>query len=238
MRNAARTSLTIFILLILILAGAPIQAEQTQVEAYPEEIAQRLQEKYDSLTSLAFTFNQSSRGQLSGRPKTGAGKAYFHKSDNISRMRWDYTSPDTQVLISDGETFSMYFAELNQMIVTPADSLDSDLTYSFFSGREQIGTKFHILPPDLGYLAEDEGGSSPEVIKLVPVEPHSQVQDIHLWVNAESLIRRIEIRDHFDTVTLINIRDLKVDFLTEATREEMEKLFSFTPPENTEIIHQ
>ena len=204
---------------------------------YPEDIAARLQKKYDQMRSLSFTFNQQSQGQISGRPRTGSGTAFFYKTGKNSKMRWNYTSPDKQVLISDGKTFSMYFSELEQMIVTPADSLESDLTYTFFSGRGRIADKFHILPPDEEFMQDEMKAGQPQIIKLVPKEPQSQVQAIHLWVDDDSLIRRIEIKDHFDTVTLLTLSKIEIDTIG-GSSSEVANLFSFTPPEGTEIIHQ
>lgn len=227
---------TMLFLIVLLLWGATGQQAAQAVE-YPEDIAARLQKKYDQMTSLTFTFNQKSEGQVSGRPRSGSGTAYFYKKSKTSRMRWNYSEPDRQVLISDGKTFSMYFANLQQMIVTPAESLDSDLTYTFFSGRGRIAEKFYILPADQEYPQETSDAKQPKIIKLVPKEPQSQVQSIHLWVGSDSLIRRIEIRDQFDTVTLLNLSNIEVDTLRDGS-SELADLFSFRPPEGTEVIHQ
>ena len=221
-------------MVLLVPAGSLPAQSATE---YPEDIAARIQLKYDRMTSLSFTFNQESRGQMSGRPRVGSGTAYFFKNEKTSRMRWNYNSPDQQVLISDGKTFSMYFADLHQMIVTPAKNLDNDLTYTFFSGKGQIADKFHILPPDPEYIQEQVMDGQPIALKLVPKEAQSQVQSIHLWVSDDSLIQRIEIRDQFDTITLLNLSAIKVDTLT-AERVKEQGLFSFTPPEGTEIIQQ
>jgi len=222
------------LLICLLLPSLSLSAGNTE---YPEDIAARLQKKYDQMRSLTFTFNQQSQGQVSGRPRTGSGTALFYKTGKTSRMRWNYSTPDEQVLISDGTTFSMYFAELRQMIVTPADSLESDLTYTFFSGRGRIADKFHILPPDEEFNEQEVKPGQPKIIKLVPKEPQSQVQAIHLWVDDDSLIRRIEIRDHFDTVTILTLSKIEIDTIG-GSSSEVAKLFAFTPPEDTEIIHQ
>lgn len=224
----------LFLVFFLVLPSFSFSAAAVE---YPEDIAARLQKKYDQMRSLSFTFNQQSQGQVSGRPRTGSGTAFFYKIGKTSRMRWNYTTPDKQVLISDGTTFSMYFAELQQMIVTPANSLESDLTYTFFSGRGRIADQFHILPADEEFMQEETKAGQPKIIKLVPKEPQSQVQSIHLWVDDDSLIRRIEIKDHFDTVTLLTLSKIEVDTI-DGSSSEVAKLFSFTPPEGTEIIHQ
>ena len=150
-------------------------------------------------------------------------------------MRWDYTSPDKQILVSDGVVFSMYFDNLKQMIVTPAENLDKDLTYSFFTGRGNLKNDFHILPPD-----EETGSNTEEfqIIKLIPKQPHSQVQDVHVWITESSLIRRMNIRDLFGTITVLNFSDIEVDKLIGTDEKTLQSLFSFIPPEDTEIIEQ
>ncbi len=221
-------------LLLIALLSVPGTLRAATSTPTPESIVAHLQQKYDALKSLSFTFHQRSEGQMSGRPRSGSGRAYFYKNGATSRMRWNYNAPDKQVLISDGTTMSMYFAGLNQMIVTPVKDLDSDLTFAFFSGGSKIGDKFRILPPESQY-ADD---APTQVVKLIPRQAQSQVQDIHLWVDANSLIRRIEIRDQFDTITVLNLSDIKENFLSGASRDEIGQLFSFTPPKGTEIIRR
>ena len=122
------------------------------------------------------------------------------------------------------------------MIISPATTLDQDLTYSFFTGRGNLIRDFNILPRDEEFKSDDETDS--KIIKLIPKTAQSQVQDIHLWVSTDSLIRRIKIRDHFGTITVLSLSDIMVDSLTENTQAELTSLFSFTPPEGTEIIEQ
>ncbi|HBG20811.1 MAG TPA: hypothetical protein DDY32_16480, partial [Desulfobulbaceae bacterium] len=112
----------LLILLVLSFFAATAYAAETAVE-YPEDIAARLQRRYDAMQSLTFNFYQDIRGEMSGRPRQGSGQAVFYKHDGLARMRWDYTSPDRQVLISDGVLFSMYVANQQQLIITPAENL-------------------------------------------------------------------------------------------------------------------
>lgn len=225
----------IFLLLMLSLAVSPVLAADNPVE-YPEDVAARLQRRYDAMQSLTFNFYQDIRGEMSGRPRQGSGRAVFYKSDGKARMRWDYTHPDRQVLISDGETFSMYVENQQQLIVTPAENLDADLTYAFFTGKGLLQRDFHIRPANEDEQPEDEAEF--KVIKLIPKTPQSQVQDIHLWVTPESLIRRIKIQDHFGTITVLNLSDIETNTLAGRSPSEIDRIFAFTPPEGTEIIRQ
>ncbi len=230
-----KLSLLFFTLLpLLILFSLHASAGANSSES-PEDTAARVQLRIDKMQSLSFNFHQQTKGEMTGRPRKGSGKAVFFKNDNSSRMRWDYTSPDKQILVSDGVVFSMYFDNLKQMIVTPAENLDKDLTYSFFTGRGDLKRDFHILQPD-----EETGSNTEEfqIIKLIPKQPHSQVQDVHVWITESSLIRRMNIRDLFGTITVLNFSDIEVDKLIGTDEKTLQSLFSFIPPEDTEIIEQ
>ena len=205
---------------------------------YPVDTAKRLQEKYDSMTSLSFSFSQRTKGEMTGRQKTGSGQAYFIKSAKTSKMRWNYLEPEQQVLMSDGVTVSMYFADLKQMIITPAESMEQDLTYCFFSGKGKLDRDFFILPPNEEYGPTDPAAKGSKIIKLVPQKKQSQVQNIHVWVSGDSLIERIDLRDHFDTITTLTFSDILVNPLAHKDAQTIETLFTFKAPEGTEIIHQ
>lgn len=204
-----------------------------------EKIMTRLQQTYDEITSLSFSFTQTTQGQLSGRPKKGTGDAFFIKDGQGGKMRWNYHSPEIQVLVSDGENFSMYFAKLQQMIVTPAAAMRQDIMYSFFSGTGKLQDSFTPQAPDstvaFTNLTEDMAF---QIIKLVPKETQSQVNNIHLFITEDSLIRRIEIKDHFDTLTVLNLTNIQVNGLNLKDKQALRTLFTFIPPEDTEIIRQ
>jgi outer membrane lipoprotein carrier protein len=95
-----------------------------------------------------------------------------------------------------------------------------------------------ILPPDPEVGQTDSDRDSFKIIKLIPRTPRSQVSIIHVWVTADSLIQRMEIRDTFDTLTILNFSAIKVDSLLHESPQTLNALFSFTPPAGTEIIHQ
>lgn len=228
-------SISLFAVLLCMLPRTGLSAED-----YPEApgaVADRLQARYDAMRSLSFTFVQYTEGQMAGRPRKGSGKAYFLKTGGLKRMRWNYDSPEMQVLVSDGKTFSMYFENLQQMIVSPAEKIEEDITYSFFTGSGKLSEDFMILGANKN-VVDTEEDKDLRVIQLVPKSAESQVQDIHLWITADSLLRRIEIRDQFDTRTILTLSDLQADFADAEDENTVAGLFTFNPPEGTEIIHQ
>ncbi len=230
--------LPIFIAALFLLIPAGFLKTTRAAEETPAEIAARLQAKYNQIKSLTFDFIQHTNGQLTGRGGNGRGRAYFLKTGEKAKMLWDYISPNKQVILSDGTTLSMYFAKQNQMIITPADSLEKDITYSFFSGAGNLQDDFLIRPPDPAVGKTETDTDTVKIIKLIPRTPSSQVKMIHIWVTADSLIQRMEIKDYFDTVTVLNFTNIQVNSLAGESRQSLNALFSFTPPKGTEIIHQ
>ncbi len=227
-----------FILITALATGESVCLAASAVQQ-PDQIVKQLEEKYAQIESLSFSFSQNTSGQLAGRPKEGHGTGVFVKTDSATMMRWDYLTPDHQIVISDGKSVSMYFEKLNQMIISPVDAVQTDVLFSFFTGDKPIADNFAILPPEEQVADQPaQPGENLSVIQLRPLQSQSQIQSIHVWITDDSLIRRIEFLDHFDTRTIIDISTIMVNPLDITDRNGLLAIFTFTPPEGTEIIRQ
>ena len=169
------------------------------------EVAQKLQNTYEHANNVVADFNQSTTMKFSSRVRQGSGTMIFHKP---GRMRWDYLTPEYQVLVSDGETISMYFEKSNQMIVSDArEYLQSDITYSFFAGTGDILKEFEINEPDF-----TNNLANSFLIKLTPKSSHPHVSSIHAWITNDTfMIMHLQIVDHFDTVTDLFFDNMLID---------------------------
>lgn len=200
-----------------------------------EQTIDELQNTYDQMESLSFDFFQRSGGELTGGVKTGQGNAKLLKSGN-NYMRWDYLEPDKQVLISDGEVVSMYFESSNQMIITPATALEADITYGIFTGKTTLSEDFDITEAGDDIKIESIENDKFTVFKLAPKTVQSQIKNIHIWINEDSLIKRIQISDHFDSITTLVLTNILVNGISNDF--DSLDIFNFTPPAGTEIIRQ
>jgi outer membrane lipoprotein carrier protein len=216
--------------LLISLLLVPTAVKAQAIDAL--EVAQKLQETYEKAANLVADFKQTTTMKFSSRVRQGSGTMIFSKP---GRMRWDYSTPDYQVLISDGVTISMYFEKSKQMIISNAkEYLQSDVTYSFFAGTGDILKDFDVSDPDPGYNLENT-----YLIKLIPKSSHPHVSSIHAWIAHDSfLITHLQIVDHFETVTDLFFDNIKIDTDHYGSREIKEDLFSFIPPIDTEIIEQ
>ena len=190
----------------------------------PLELAQKLQARYEETKTMTADFKQSTSVPMSTRKRLGAGKVVIFKP---GRIRWDYQTPDKQVLISDGKKVFMYLADSAQMIVQPVSQyINSDVTYAFFVGTGNIVRDFKVLPP------ERQGDASLKAIKLVPKTAHPQVDYLHVWIDDNFMVRRLEIVDHFGSITDLAFSNIR------RNEPVPPETFVFTPPPGTEIIEQ
>jgi outer membrane lipoprotein carrier protein len=196
------------------------------------EIAQKLQNTYEKAGNLVAEFSQTTSIKFSDRVRQGSGSLIFLRP---GKMRWDYKLPDHQVIISDGKSITMYFEKNNQMIISDAkDYLQSDVTYSFFTGTGNILEDFEVIEPDFENLVDNS-----YLIKLIPKSAHPHVSYLHAWVTDGSfLLKQLQIIDHFDTVTDLYFDSIQVDSDSYYGRKISKNLFSYKPPVNTEIINQ
>lgn len=198
----------------------------------PSQVAEKLQKTYEAASNVVAAFQQTTTMKSSSRMRQGSGTMIFSKP---GRMRWDYKSPDYQVIICDGETISMYFAKSEQMIVSSAkEYLRSDVTYSFFAGNGNILQDFEVAVPDFANTTDNT-----YLITLTPRVTHPHVSLIYAWVSRETfLIKHLQIIDHFGTVTDLFFQNIHLDADQYEGRKITDDLFHFTPPSNTEIIEQ
>ena len=192
----------------------------------PLAIAQKIQDTYATTKTLHADFQQITSSKMSGRDRLGSGTMVLAKP---GLMRWDYREPNQQVFVCDGQRISMYFAKERQMMVTPAkDYLESDVTYSFFTGTGDIQRDFVVAGTEEEDIGETKAAYQ---LKLTPKKSHAQIDFVELWVDRDTfLLNRLKVTDKFGTVT-----DLVFSKVT-TNQEAPVSLFRFTPPEGTEII--
>lgn len=193
-----------------------------------EQIAARLQEKYDQSRTVRATFEQKTDLSVGrGKSRYGSGSIMISKP---GRMRWDYEAPDRQVLVCDGKTLSIYTEKSNQMIVGPAERyLESDVTFAFFTGKGNITSNFNVAPPTEGAMTTEKRHR----LRLTPKKEHPHVEEMTVEIDPETfLVTRLEITDKFGSLTEFSF------FKHQVNTDLPASLFSFTPPAGTEIINQ
>ncbi len=209
-----------------------------------EEIILQVQKKYQQLQSLEFDFSQSTL--TSGRMKQGSGNAVFYRTSvqpgrsplpQNGIMRWNYTTPTEQTIINDGKELSIYTPVDKQLIVSPVQEIESDITYAIFTGTRNLLDEFVAAPADTLFLLNEPPTGFTAVL-LTPRQPHPQVKRIQLWLNNDLTIYRLLMEDHFDALTELTFTKVRFNTLPAGNAQQRRTLLELDLPSDTEIIRQ
>ena len=231
-----------FLLFSLILAGllSPgiIQAEDPAVQTM-----RSVQKRYASLQSLEFDFTQITL--TNGRAKEGKGHAVFcrpaekkgeAKAAASGVIRWHYQQPVEQIIVNDGQEMAMYTPEDKQLLITAAGELETDITYTHFTGTKIILDAFEVSPEDTA-LQPAKPAPPGKAFLLTPKQPQSQLKRAQIWVNEELTITQVLMEDHFGSLTELAFTALAYNTL-KGSAKELQALVKLELAPGTETIRQ
>lgn len=199
----------------LLLAVVPTHADVRS------DAVTRLQQRYDRTETLQADFSQTVESATLAGTLESKGTVAFEKPN---RMRWDYTSPEPQLIVGDGETLWIYQPDLKQVIKAPLkDAFTSTTPVTFLAGLGQVERDFDVS------LEED----TPEqwVLRLVPKKKDQGLGDMVLGVRkSDASVAEARIKDPAGTTTRIRFSNEKLNATVDADR------FKFTPPDGVDVV--
>ncbi|MDP2643832.1 MAG: outer membrane lipoprotein chaperone LolA [Desulfobacterales bacterium] len=215
--------------LILILSVSAVFGEQGLVAeslqsnvpaALLKEIIEKIETRY-SASSFSAAFFQESTLKAMEITDSAAGKVYVKRPD---RLRWEYESPERQIIITDGKTLWIFKPEDRQVMIGNAPSFFKDgKGAGFLSDIKQIRKNFNIL-----LTAEKE---TSYILKLFPLNKTMDFSYLQLSISkATSDIIQINTYNTYGDETRIMLSDFQYNAKME------DSFFTFTPPENTDIL--
>ena len=157
------------LIVTLAVASAAIAPLAAQAPRSPDSLALAVQERYQQVRDFTAEFVQTLRGGvLRSTESRGEGTVWIKKP---GKMRWVYTKPEKQEIVSDGRTIHSYWPEDRQVLKSEVPSDD------------RAGTSMP-LPGTLG-------------LKLTPRQSDPEYQFLVLGLDPKSLqIRALRSRDH------------------------------------------
>lgn len=186
-------------------------------------LVERLQKKYDGIQTLTARFEQTYESVRFEKGKKAHGKLEIQKP---GKMRWDYREPRGKVMVSDGETLTLFDPQDRQAIVSkkPKDgSLPASV--AFLAGEGKLAKSFA-----LSWIQKPKDGRA--VLRAIPKDREANVKEIHFTVDlARDLIVATLIVDELQGASEIRFEDIELN------RSIPSKRFSFTPPKGTTILN-
>ena len=188
------------------------------------QVAEAVQQKYASLKGLSADFRQESRVATLGRVRRKSGTIHFLRG---GRMRWEYRSPDSQLIVTDGRTLWYFRPDENQVVVQDIDlAFTSQTPLLFLFGEGDLAEEFTWKEED---LAAD--GSGLLTLELTPRRETPDLVALTLEVrSADYSIASTVLRDAFGNVTRLDFSGEKEDPALD------ESLFTFEIPDGAEVV--
>jgi len=135
---------------------------QQQPPSTASELAAALQHKYDTVKDFSADFVHAYEGGVLHKQVTERGKLVIKKP---GKMRWEYSTPEEKLFVSDGVKMYSYIPQDKQVIVSTIPKADEATTPTLFlAGKGNLTRDFtaSLVDPPAGAPA----GS--RALKLVP----------------------------------------------------------------------
>ncbi|MBI1845370.1 MAG: outer membrane lipoprotein carrier protein LolA [Candidatus Rokubacteria bacterium] len=187
---------------VALLAAAPAgpaAAQPASPGAAPlEDVVRAVETAYGRLGDLRAEFTQTSFNKSLNQTIPAQGTVYLKKG---GKLRWEYSEPSKQEIVSDGKTIWVYTPSLNQVNVGHAPEALSGPAGSFLAGLGKLREHFTVrfLNPASPRDADGNVG-----LDLTPRQPLPTLTRLVLALDPKTWeIRRAIVSDQFEnTVTM------------------------------------
>jgi outer membrane lipoprotein carrier protein len=190
-----------------------------------DEVIRGLEAAYGRMTDLKAEFVQSSFNKSLNQTIPAQGAVSLKRG---GKLRWEYSEPTKQEIVSDGKTLWVYTPSLNQVNTGPAPEALSGPAGSFLAGLGKVREHFTVrfLNP-----AQPRDGDGNVVLDLTPKQPLPTLSRLILSVDPKQWeVRKAVVHDQFENT--VSMRFTKVAMNSGLS----DKLFTFVPPPNTAVV--
>lgn len=195
-------------------APAPAPAGKTTAS----DVAAQVQKAYVSINAFEADFEQQYSMKAFGQTKTSKGHVLFEKP---GKMRWDYTEPKDNVVVSDGTTLWSYVAADKQARKMMVKDSQMPTALAFLTGKGDLSKEFNLELMDAKQL-KFEGG---HVLKATPKVATNLYNFVLFYVDGTTYhVRRVLIVDAQDNRNRFDFKSPVVNGKVPAGK------FTWSPP--------
>jgi outer membrane lipoprotein carrier protein len=215
------------LLVLTLLGGVAALPVDTLAQTAPslDDVVRGLEGAYGKMNDLKAEFSQTAFNKSLNQSIPAQGTVYLKKG---GKLRWEYSDPTPQEIVSDGKTLWVYTPTLSQVNVGPAPEALSGPAGSFLSGlgrlREHFSVRF-LNPAD----PRDKDGTV--ALDLTPKQPLPTMSRLVLSVDSRSWeARRAVIYDQFENTVTMQFSKITVN------TGLADKLFTFVAPKGVATV--
>ncbi len=192
-----------------------------------DEFSKAIQRKYDTVAAFEADFVHTYRGGVLRTQLTERGHLLVKKP---GRMRWDYTSPEKKLFVSDGFKVYFYIPDDKRVIISNAPRDDRPGTPAMF-----LAGKGNLSRDYTPSIVEAPAGSAPgsRALKLVPKTPQQDYDWLTLVVDPATLaLRGLSYGDSQGGISTFSFEKLKEN------PGMSDKEFDFRPPRGVDVVSE
>lgn len=190
-----------------------------------EDVIARIEATYGRMEDLRADFTQVSHNRSLGQDIRAEGTVYLKRG---GKMRWEYTAPSPQQIVSDGTFLWVYTPELNQVNKGEAPRALAGPAGSFLAGLGKLRDEFRVrfLDP-----ARPTDASGRPVLDLTPKTPTPFLSRLLLTVDPEDhVVRQAVIHDQLENTVTMTFGGI-------VTNSGLaDSVFTFTPPPGAAVV--
>ncbi len=185
-----------------------------------DSIIAGVQKTYENISDMKASFVQETTSATFKDTQKSEGIVYFKKP---GMMRWEYSNPNKDVIVNNGETIWVYQPDLGQVMVNKFDRESSLLSKHFLSGMGNVKNDFDVK----------NGEETPftYTLILIPKIPQPNIRKVHLAIDKKtSMINKTVSFDQFGNAASVRFIDVK-------TNTPLPKsIFNFEIPQGVKVV--
>jgi outer membrane lipoprotein carrier protein len=207
--------------IVLVLAATVVHAQTMTLE----DVVRGLQSAYGRMTDLKADFSQTAFNKSLNQNIAAQGTMYLKKG---GKLRWEYTEPTPQQIVSDGKSIWIYTPTLNQVNAGKAPEALAGPAGSFLTGLATLRDHFSVRFLNPAQPTDKDGNV---VLDLTPKQPQPTLVRLILSVDPKSWeVRKAVVYDQFENTVTMQFTKLAINSgLTD-------KLFTFEPPRGAATV--
>jgi outer membrane lipoprotein carrier protein len=190
-----------------------------------DDVVRDLEAAYGRMTDLKADFTQSAFNKSLNQTIPAQGTVYLKKG---GKLRWEYSDPTPQEIVSDGSTLWVYTRTLNQVNTGPAPEALAGPAGSFLAGLGKVREQFEVrlLNP-----AQPKDADGNYVLDLRPRQPLPTMARLVLAIDPQQfLVRKAVVYDQFENTVTMKFTKIAVN------SGLSDKLFTFVPPKGAATV--
>ena len=190
-----------------------------------DDVVREIETVYSRMTDLRADFTQNAFNKSLNQTISARGTVYLKKG---GKLRWEYTEPTPQEIVSDGKKLWVYTPTLNQANVADAPEALAGPAGSFLAGLGRLRSEFQVrfLNP-----AQPKAAEGSWVLDLTPKQPLPTLTRLILSVDGKSWeVRKAIVHDQFENTVTMRFTKMAVN------SGLPERTFTFVAPKGVVIV--